>query len=153
MGYYEKRSDLYFEMPEDARRRDLIGERFDYEAMTPPEPLIYDGRFIVTCLRYPRSTKRLYVIVYDLRSWPIRVIEHRGWFKDERRWRPSATSAMPPIHGSRSLRTRPDTGLMRTVPDWSPRAGPMMWLMTRTRGIESRRPQRSRVEKRRHFRS
>lgn len=83
MGYYDKPSDLYFEMPEEARGKDLMGERFDYDAMIPPAPLIYEGRFIVTCLRCPRSTKRLYVIIYDLHSWPMRVIEHRGWFKDE----------------------------------------------------------------------
>jgi|ERR1051325_7699611 hypothetical protein len=83
MSYYDRPSDLYFEMPEEARRKDLMGERFDYEAMIPPEPLTFDGRFIVTCLRCPRSSKRLYVIVYDLHSWPMRVIRHRGWFKDE----------------------------------------------------------------------
>jgi len=83
MSYYDKPSELYFEIPEGARRKDLMGERFDYEAMIPPEPLTYEGRFIVTCLRCPRSTKRLYVIAYDLHSWPMRVIEHRGWFKDE----------------------------------------------------------------------
>jgi len=82
MGYYDKPSDLYFELPE-SRRKDLMGERFDYEAMMPPAPLTCEGRFIVTCLRCPRSSKRLYVIVYDLHSWPMRVIQHRGWFKDE----------------------------------------------------------------------
>lgn len=51
MGYYDKPSDLYFVMPEAARRKDLMGERFDYEAMIPPAPLTYGGRFIVTCLR------------------------------------------------------------------------------------------------------
>lgn len=83
MGYYDKPSDLYIEIPEVARGKDLMSERFDYEAMIPPEPLTYEGRFIVNCLRCPRSTKRLYVIVYDLHSWPMRVIQHRGWFKDE----------------------------------------------------------------------
>lgn len=47
MSYYDKSSDLYFEMPEGARRKDLMGGRFDYEAMILPEPLIYEGRFIV----------------------------------------------------------------------------------------------------------
>lgn len=83
MSYYDKDSDLYFKPPEESRRKDLMGARFDYEVMIPPEPLTYEGRFIVTCLRCPRSSKRLYVIVYDLHSWPMRVIEHRGWFKDE----------------------------------------------------------------------
>lgn len=83
MCYYDKDSDLYFKLPEATRRKDLMGERFDYEAMIPPEPLTYEDRFIVTCLRCPRSSKRLYVIVYDLHSWPMRVIEHRGWFRDE----------------------------------------------------------------------
>lgn len=83
MSYYDRGSDLYFKLPKKARGKDLMGERFDYEAMIPPEPLTYEDRFIVTCLRCPRSGKRLYVIVYDLHSWPMRVIEHRGWFKDE----------------------------------------------------------------------
>jgi len=83
MGDHDKPSDLYVEMPEGARRKDLMGERFDYGAMIPPAPLTYEGRFIVTCLRCRRSTRRLYVIIYDLHAWPVRVIEHRGWFKDE----------------------------------------------------------------------
>ena len=81
-SYYDRESDLYFKLPEEARRKDLMGARFDYEAMIPSEPLTCEGRFIVTCLRCPRSSKRLYVIVYDMHSWPMRVIEHRGWFKD-----------------------------------------------------------------------
>ena len=83
MGYYGKNSGLYVEIPEGVKRKDLMGERFDYETMFPPAPLTYEGRFIVTCLRCPRSGKRLYVIVYDLHSWPMRVIEHRGWLRDE----------------------------------------------------------------------
>lgn len=82
-GYYDRPSELYFIPSAEVRGKDLMGERFDYDAMVPPAPLSYDGRFIVTCLRCPRSTKRLYVIVYDLHSWPMRVIQHRGCFKDE----------------------------------------------------------------------
>ena len=52
MGYTDKPSDLYVEIPEEAKGKDLMGERFNYTAMIPPEPLSYEGRFIVTCLRF-----------------------------------------------------------------------------------------------------
>ena len=76
MGYYDKPSNLYAEIPEVAKGKDLMGERFDYKTMIPPESLTYEDRFIVTCLKCPRSTKRLYAIVYNLHSWPVRVIMH-----------------------------------------------------------------------------
>lgn len=69
MGYCNKPSDLYLEIPEVAKSKDMMGERFDHKAMILSESLTYEGRFIVTCLRCPCSTKRLYVIVYNLHAW------------------------------------------------------------------------------------